>query len=192
MADDWRIHIEIEDAGGLLHRLGHGLSGEASELAKDLESKRLAVSRDDDEIFVYASTADDAAKALSVVQAEVAALGIEAKTSKVEHWLADEERWDDDPPSESWEQDELDRGYAPWEVRRECATREEAEELEKQLEGEGYSVIRQSQFLFVGTASEEDANELAARIHGEAQPSGETVAEVLPGNPFAIFGGLGS
>jgi len=192
MADDWRIHIEIEDAGGFLHRLGQGLSSEASELAKDLESKRLAVSRDDNEIFVYASTADDAAKALSVVQAELATLGIEATTSTVEHWLADEERWSDEPPGETWEQESLDRGFAPWEVRKECATRDDAETLERQLEEEGYSVIRQSQFLFVGTASEEDANALAGRIHGEAQPSGETVAEVLPGNPFAIFGGLGS
>ena len=192
MADDWRIHIEIEDAGGFLHRLGQGLSSEASELAKDLESKRLAVSRDDNEIFVYASTADDATTALTVVQAELAALGIDATTSTVEHWLADEERWSDEPPGETWEQESLDRGFAPWEVRKECETREEAETLEAQLEDEGYSVIRQSQFLFVGTASEEDANALAARIHGEAQPSGETVAEVLPGNPFAIFGGLGS
>ncbi|HTO25167.1 MAG TPA: hypothetical protein VMJ49_04645 [Gaiellaceae bacterium] len=192
MSDDWRIHIEIEDAGGLLHRLGQGLSSEASEFAKDLESKRLAVSRDDNEIFVYASTAEDAATALSVVQAELAALGIDATTSKVEHWLADEERWDDEPRGETWEQESLDRGFAPWEVRKECASREEAEALEKQLENGGYSVIRQSQFLFVGTASKEDAEDLAARIHGDAQPSGETVAEVLPGNPFAIFGGLGS
>ncbi|HVM57032.1 MAG TPA: hypothetical protein VMT74_06185 [Gaiellaceae bacterium] len=195
MADDWRIRIEVEEdehAGGLLHRLGGALSGEASELAKSLESKRLAVSRDENEIFVYASSADDAAKALSVVEAELRSLGIEAKTSKVEHWLAGEERWDDEPATESWEQEELDRGYAPWEVRTELASREEAEALEQQLEGQGYSVIRQSHFLFIGTASKEDADALAARVHGEVVASGETVAEVEPANPFSIFGGLGT
>jgi len=195
MADDWRIRIvvdEDEHAGGLLHRLGQGLSNEAAELAKELESKRLAVSRDDNEIFVYASSPDDAAKAQAVIETELRAHGVEATTSTVEHWLAGEERWDDEPPSESWEQEELDRGYAPWEVRKECASHEEAEALEQQLEGEGYSVIRQSSFLFIGAASKEDADAVAARIHGEAVASGETVAEVEPGNPFAIFGGLGT
>ena len=53
-------------------------------------------------------------------------------------------------------------------------------------------MIRQSQFLFVGTATREDAEALAPRVHGEVAASGETVAEIMPGNPFAIFGGLGS
>jgi hypothetical protein len=194
MADDWRIRIEIAEGehAGFLHRLGEGLSSEAAELAKDLESKRLAVSRDGDEIFVYASSPDDAAKARAVVEAELGSLGIEATTSKVEHWLSAEERWDDEPETETWEQDELDRGFAPWEVRASCASPEEAEKLAAQLEGEGYSVIRQSQFLFIGTATREDADALAARVHGEVTASGETVAEIMPGNPFAIFGGLGS
>jgi hypothetical protein len=194
MADDWRIRIEIAEGehSGFLHRLGEGLSSEAAELAKDLESKRLAVSRDGDEIFVYASSPDDAAKARAVVEAELSSLGIEATPSKVEHWLSEEERWDDEPATETWEQDELDRGFAPWEVRVSSASAEEAEKLAAQLEGEGYSVIRQSQFLFVGTATREDAEALAERVHGEVTASGETVAEIMPGNPFAIFGGLGS
>ena len=195
MADDWRIRIEVsegEHAGGLLRRLGQGLSSDAAELAKELESKRLAVSRDENEIFVYASSPDDAAKAQAVIEAELREHGVVATASKVEHWLGEEERWDDEPPTESWEQEELDRGYAPWEVRKACATRAEAESLEQQLEAEGYSVIRQSEFLFVGTASKEDADAVAARIRGEAVASGETVAEVEPPNPFAIFGGLGA
>jgi hypothetical protein len=194
VADDWRIRIAIAEVehAGLLHRLGQGLSSEAAELAKGLESKRLAVSRDGDEIFVYASSPDDAAKAREVVEAELSSLGVAATTSAVEHWLADEERWDDEPPSETWEQEELDRGYAPWEVHVESASREEAETLATQLEGEGYSVIRQSHFLFIGTASKEDAEALAARVHGEVEASGETVLEAEPRNPFAIFGGLGS
>ena len=58
MADDWRIRIEVEEehAGGLLDRIGAELDDEARELARDLEQRRLAVSRDGDEIFVYASS----------------------------------------------------------------------------------------------------------------------------------------
>lgn len=195
MADDWRIRILVEEeehAHGLLERLGSGLGGEAAELARDLESKRLAVSRDDNEIFVYASSPDDAAKARAVIEAELREHGVEAKTTRVEHWLAVEERWDDEPPTETWEQEELDRGYAPWEVRVACASQDEAAALADQLEQEGYSAIRQSQFLFVGAASKEDAEALATRLHGEVAPGGELVWETAPGNPFAVFGGLGS
>ena len=195
MADDWRIRILVgheEHAGGLMERLGIGIGGEAAELAKDLESKRLAVSREDDVVFVYASSPDDAAKAQVVIETELREHGVEAKASKIEHWLADEERWDDEPPSESWEQEELDRGYAPWEVRVECASQDEASSLGAQLEEEGYSVIRQAQFLIIGAASKEDAQTLATRVHGEVAAGGELVWETAPSNPFAVFGGLGS
>ena len=43
-----------------------------------------------------------------------------------------------------------------------------------------------------GTATREDAEALAERLHGEVEPGGELVWEVSPGNPFAVFGGLGS
>ena len=46
MADDWRIHIEVGEADGLLDRLGDALGGDAAELAGELEKRRLAVSRD--------------------------------------------------------------------------------------------------------------------------------------------------
>ena len=36
-----------------------------------------------------------------------------------------------------------------------------------------------------------EARELAARLHGEVEAGGELVYEVVPQNPFVIFGGLG-
>ena len=193
MADDWRIRIKIEDdqAPGLLERLGLELGDEASELARELEKRRLAVSYDDDEVFVYASAPAEAERARAVIQAELRDLGVAAVTGPVEHWLEDEERWDDEPPDETWEEDELERGYAPWEVRVSCTSHREARELADQLEQEGYSVERRWRHLIVGTASKEEAGALAARLHGEVEPGGELVWETVPGNPFAIFGGLG-
>ena len=117
--------------------------------------------------------------------------GIEARTSRVEHWLDEEDRWDDEPPGETWEEEELDRGFAPWEVRVECASQQEARELADRLEAEGYKPERRFQYLIVGTASREDADALAQRVHGEVEPGGELVYEVEPSNPFAIFGGMG-
>ena len=191
--DDWRIRIEIEDeqAPGLLERLGLTLGDEASELAQELEKRRLAVSYDDDEVFVYASSRAEAERARAVIQAELRDLGIAAVTGPVEHWLEDEERWDDEPSDETWEEDELERGYAPWEVRISCESHREARELADQLEQEGYSVERRWRHLIVGTSSKDEAEALAERLHGQVEPGGELVWETVPGNPFAIFGGLG-
>ena len=192
--DDWRIRIEVEEeerASGFLERLTGNLGSEARELASNLESHRLAVSRDGETVFVYAATRGAAEQALAVVEAELREHGIEARISQVEHWLDDEDRWDDEPPGETWEEEELARGYAPWEVRVECASHQEARELADQLEAEGYRPERRFHYLIVGTASREDADSLATRLHGEVEPGGELVYEVEPANPFAIFGGMG-
>jgi hypothetical protein len=192
MSDDWRIHITVKDDGGLLERLGIELDDEAAELANELKERRLAVSRDEDEIFVYADTRAAAAKAREVIEAVLRAEGIEAETSSVEHWLDAEDRWDDDPPGETWEEEELDHGHAPWEVRVALRSHADARRLAEQLEAEGYAVVRRWKYLIVGTASKQDAEALAERVHGEVEPGGELIWEVVPGNPFAIFGGLGS
>jgi hypothetical protein len=193
--DDWRIRIEVEEeehATGLIDRLAGDLgSDEARELAKDLEARRLAVSRDGETVFVYAATRAEAEQAHAIVEAELRENGIQARTSRIEHWLDEEERWDDEPPGETWEQEELDRGYAPWEVRVECPDRKQARELAEQLEAEGYKPERRFQYLIVGTASREDADALAARLHGEVEAGGEVVLEEMPASNFAIFGGLG-
>ena len=194
-ADDWRIRIEVseeEHAQGLLERLGAELASEARDLARDLEARRLAVSRDGDTVFVYAATRAEAEKAREVVEAELRAHDVEARASSVEHWLEPEERWDDEPAGETWEEEELEHGFAPWEVRVECPSRDEANELAERLEGEGYRPERRFQYLIVGTASREDADRLAERLHGEVEPGGELVWENPVGNPFAVFGGLGT
>ena len=196
MRDDWRIRIELPEeaqAESLLGRLGLDLgTDEAKRLAQELEGRRLAVSRDGNELFVYASTPAEAERARGIIEAELADEGVEARASAVERWLHDEERWTGEPPQETWEEEEVERGYASWEVRVERKTHAEARELADELEGEGYDVVRRWRYLIVGTASEEDARHLAQRVHGEVEPGGELVWEVTPQNPFAVFGGLGT
>jgi hypothetical protein len=196
MSDDWRIRIELPEeqhAETLLGRLGLDLgSDEAKRLAAELEGRRLAVSRDGNELFVYASSQAEAERAQAIVEAELANEGIEARTSAVERWLDEEERWSGEPPAETWEEEEIDRGYAPWEVRVERQSHAEARKLADELEREGYDVVRRFRYLIVGTASEEEARELAERLHGEAETGGEVVwEEGLPQGPFAIFRGVG-
>lgn len=194
MSDDWRIRIDVEEehAEGLLERLGLDLGSEARELADDLKGRRLAVSRDDETIFVYAGSGQEAATARAMVQAEIESAGVEATITGPEQWLPDEERWSGEQ-RETFEPEEELRahGHAPWEVRLTTGSPEEAQRLADELAQEGLGVIRRDRYVLVGASTEDEARTLARRLHGDVEGSGELVYEALPPNPFAIFGGLG-
>ena len=192
--DDWRIRIELPDeegARGVLERL-HLARGDAEALADELHEQRLAVSRDGRIIFVYASSGMQAEQASRVVERELQEAGLTPQRLVTERWLAQEERWDDEPPQPDVEDELVTRGYAPWEVRVECDTLREARELAERLTNEGYGVSRTFTYVIAGTETREAAVALARRIHGEVEPGGELVYEVQPSNPFAVFGGLGT
>jgi hypothetical protein len=188
--DDWRLRIELDDggAGGLLARLG---LGRADDLARELEAERLAVSHDADTVFVYAGSLAQLERALPAVDAELRELELEPREIVAEHWLDEEDRWDSEPPGDTVEEEVADAGYAPWEVRIPCRSHREARTLADRLEGEGYGVVRRWSYVIAGTATREEADELAARLHGEVEPGGQLVWEVSPRNPWAVFGGLG-
>jgi hypothetical protein len=192
-SDDWRIRVELPDeegARGFLERLGIGRT-DAEELAEELRTHRLAVSQDGDTVFVYAGTGMQAEQANRIIEQELEEAGLSPERYVTERWLAEEERWNDDPEGPDIEEDLLERGYAPWEVRVECESREQAHDLAEQLRTEGYDVSRTFTYVIAGTSTREEAVELAQRIHGTVEPGGELVYEVQPQNPFAVFGGLG-
>ena len=188
--DDWRLRIELatEEAGGLLRRLGL-MSSDAERLADELRERRLAVTADDGTVFVYAGSSLELERAGEVILAELDELGIRPAAVRREHWLTVEERWDDEPPHADSEL--VAEGYAPWEVRIPCPTHRQAQRLAQQLESEGYGVVRRWRYVIAGCATREDAEALARRLHGQVEAGGELVWEVVPGNPFAVFGGLG-
>jgi hypothetical protein len=191
--DDWRIRIELPDeegARGLLDRLGLRQS-DADDLAEELREHRLAVSHDEDTVFVYAASGMQAEQASRIVEEELQEAGLTPDRFVTERWLPDEERWDDEPDQPDAEEDLLERGYAPWEVRVEAKSLGEAHDLAEQLRAEGYDVSRTFTYVITGTSTREEAVELAQRVHGQVEPGGELVYEVQPSNPFAVFGGLG-
>ena len=194
MNDDWRIRIDVaeEHADGLLERLGLDLGSEARKLAEDLEGRRLVVSRDDETLFVYAGSREQAERAREIIEAELRETGAHGQVGPIEHWLVDEDRWDDEPQQEFEAEEEVrEEGLSPWEVRLEADSPQEAEALAANLAAQGYGVVRRHRFVLVGAGSEEEAEELAKRLHGEAEGSGELVYETLPRNPFVLLGGLG-
>ena len=191
--DDWRIRIELPDeegARGFLERLGLARS-DADELADELRAERLAVSQDGETVFVYAASGMQAEQASRIVEQELEEAGLTPERLVTERWLAEEERWNDEPEQPDAEEDLLERGYAPWEVRVETKSLREAHDLAELLRAEGFDVSRTFTYVIAGTATRDQAVELARRVHGHVEPGGELVYEVQPQNPFAIFGGLG-
>ena len=190
--DDWRLRVELPEAGGLLDRLRAGLGTEARSLARELEEQRLTVTHDEDSVFVYAASLRQAEQARPVLEAELRELRLEPVLVVIEQWLSDEDRWDAEAPGPDAEDETLARGYAPWEVRVTARSVGDARELAERLESEGYGVVRHWRHILAGAASREDADALAQRIRGEVEPGGELVWEVTPRNPFAlVLGGLG-
>jgi hypothetical protein len=195
VADDWRVRVELEDEGArkeFTRLLQDGLSPLGMDLAQALQGGQVSVSGDGENLFVYADSAAQAERAHAVIVAELDHHSISAATSGVEHWLADEERWDNEPAGGSWEEAVAAKGYAPWEVRVTCGSRREAMALEAELEGEGYQPIRHWKHLIVGTDTREDADVLASRLDGHVEPGGAVVWEEAIDSdlvrPFAFFG----
>jgi hypothetical protein len=195
MADDWRVRVEFADEDTrerFTTLLSEGLSEEGAGHAASLEGSHVSVSGDDANLFVYADAPGQAESARTVILTELDHHGIAATTSGVEHWLADEERWDNEPADESWEEEVTEKGYAPWEVQLNCRSRHAAAKLEAELTTEGYSPVRQWKHLVVGTSTREEADALAARLHGEVEPGGAVVwEESLDSHvvrPFVFFG----
>lgn len=192
MADDWRLRIELGDeaGGGVAARLGL-VDSEVDELAEGLRDRKLAVTHDGPTVFVYADSAAALDAARKVIERELAELDVAPLIVVAEHWLADEDRWDDDRPAPDGDDETLAEGFAPWEVRIPCRSHHEASQLAEQLAQEGYGVVRRWRYVIAGCASKQDAEALAARLHGQVEPGGELVWDSARTNPFVVFSGIG-
>jgi hypothetical protein len=213
--DEFRLTVDFDDeadGADLSERLS---AFELSHGGHDRFGDRIVVSRDGACVYLYAAAEADARKAETIVRAELARRGREARLA-LDRWHPIEQAWEEVsvplPASPAAQEAERERmlereaaeseatGRAMWEVRVELAEHDETVELAERLEAEGLAVVRRHRFLLVGAEDREQAQELAERIKREApgnarvavEPGGEMVWEVQPHNPFAIFGGLGN
>lgn len=215
MADDWRLSVtptEETDPPAILAML---LEHELEEESLERLGKRLAVEvcAGEAAVFVYGDAEGQVREAERLMQAVLEEQGLAARI-EVSRWHPVEERWEDAsvplPRTEAERQAELRRLEAEeaaesrrngpeWEVRLELPGHRETTELADRLEAEDIPVLRRWRFLLVGAESEQQANELAARLRQEApagtavtvEGSAELVGEVALPNPFIVFGGLG-
>ena len=189
--EDWRVEVELDDEE-------HGYSVGERLRALDLDDearKRLGiggvVTRDGSKLFVYTRTPDEADEAARVLRELLAAEGLTADI-RTNRWHPAEEAWEDvsvpmpeteaDSARERARRDERERREVAagdaydWRVHVRTADRAAAEELETRLREEGLPVGRRWRYLTIGAITQEEANELASRIH-EQLPEAEVGVE---------------
>jgi hypothetical protein len=196
-----------KELAGLLARLREHEAAEAPD-------RRVAVSADGPNVFLYADTEAAARAAESAVQETLGAESVDADIA-LDRWHPLEERWEDAsvplPQTDEERRVEHERleaeetaesqasGVAEWEVKVELESHHDAEELADRLEAEGWSIVRRWKYVLVGCSNEDEARALADDLKEKA-PAGAAI-EVEPGaglaweamapNPYAFFGGLG-
>jgi hypothetical protein len=210
--EDWRVEVELADSGAA-EKL-HGAAG-AKELyshARRELHNRAALSRDDNLVFAYATTREDAQDAEQTLRELAAKEQLEATFTRT-RWHPLAERWEDaDAPlpsdgsssaEEQREGEESERefvaeetaadqkaGVPEYEVRITLPSHSEAVAFAKRLAAEGLPTQRHWHYLLIGAWTEDDANALAERIRGEAPAGSEvrvetTFAYVLEQDPGA-------
>ena len=215
MAEDWRITVDFDDEGDGTQLTEWLAAFELAAGKRDRLGDRVVVSREGPRVFLYADTEDRARAALETVTRHLEEEGRPFVTS-FDRWHPVEQDWKDTsaplPRTEEEVRAEHERmqereaaesrelGRAAWEVRIELPDHEETERLAEQLESRRIPVVRRYTFLLAGAANEDEARALADELSGEApagarievEPGGGLVWEVMPRNPFAVFGGLGT
>lgn len=213
MNDDWRLHVRVHDpqhATLLAERMAAWtLQDQVEETFHD----RVAVSNDEDELFCYTATREQAERVRELIRSMAADQGWQVDV-ELARWHPVAEEWEDPhkplPASESdlaaehaelieREREEArEQGYPDFEVRVHCRSRADAIELADRLREEGIPSLRRWHYLLIGAADEDTASALAQRIAAESPPgavisteaTGRAADAVRPGNPFAVFGGV--
>jgi hypothetical protein len=214
MDDDWRLQVDLDDAG-----IGGSLADHlrAAELEHDLATAfddRVIVSHEGERIFLYAGSREQLERARDVMTKFLDEKGWKAGF-ELRHWHQVAEDWEDPdrplPSTEAEKEAEHEQlmatedaetaargGKAEFEVRVEFPSHTEARDFAKKLEAEGLEPVRRWRYMVVGAADEDAAEALAERIRAEAPADGKVTTEgslavawaERPSNPFAFLGGL--
>jgi hypothetical protein len=214
MNDDWRLQVDPDDSGhakSLTDRL------EARELRHDLSETfhdRVIVTRDDNRVFLYAGTREQAESARELLLGLAKEHGWDLEF-ELKRWHSEAEDWEDPdkplPDSDTAKEAEHEalmaaerrqteeRGYPEFEVRVDLPSHHDAVDLAERLRGEGLLPVHRWRYVLIGATDEDNAKALAERIEGEAPTDSKVGVEGTwkaayderPPNPFAFMGGLG-
>ncbi len=215
MAEDWRAKVDLheEKLGPVLVRWLREHNVE-DELAERLRGK-VVISQDDDKLFLYAESREQAEAATDIVKAFLTEHDVEADI-QVQRWHDIEEEWEeasvplpgtpDEIEAEQRRKVETERmeseeaGADEWEVQVTLPDHKSTKQLAEKLEGEGLSLSRRWRYLVIPVPTEEDGQQLAERLRAEVPAEAEIAVEgsygsVAGSRPYARIswlGGLGN
>jgi hypothetical protein len=212
VSDDWRLRIDLHSAGAafklteLLEKAEHGLEGDFDD--------RVAISRDDTEVFAYTGTRALAERVEALIQSQATENEWKIDTD-LKRWHPTAEEWEDPDKALPAGQDQseehaalierereeaAERGYPEWEVRVELPSHRDAVAFVEKLREEGLPYVHRWKYVLVGATDEDSAATLSQRLRLEAPP-GSTVqvegtaraieAETPARIRYAVFGGMG-
>ncbi len=212
MSDDWRLRIDLPDAGASF-KLTELLEKSEPDLESDFDD-RVAVSRDDTEGFAYTGTRALAERVEVLVRGLAEENGWDIQTD-LKRWHPVAEEWEDpgtplptgaEQAAEHAEliererEETAERGYPEFEVRVELPSHRDAVDFVEKLREEDLPYVQRWKYVLVGATDEDSAAALAQRLRVEAPP-GSTVqvegtwkairAEAGYRTRYAVFGGMG-
>jgi hypothetical protein len=203
--DEWRVEVDLDD-----EEHGFRLSERFRALDLDEEARKrlgtdVTVTRDGPHMFLYATSEEAVREAERVARGLLEAEDVSG-TLRVTRWHPDAEDWEDAsvPLPQTDEQREAERrrheaeeraeaakeGEWDWEVHVDPPGHGEAVEFEEKLTAEGLTVKRRWKHMTIGVPTEEQAEELAAKVRTMA-PAGTEVtigATELQHPVFVFFG----
>ena len=205
--DEWRVEVDLDD-----EEQGFTLAERIRALDLDEEVRQrlggsVTVTRDGPRLFFYA-TDEQAAREAERVAGELLAADDLSGTVRVTRWHPDAEEWRDasEPLPQNEEERQAERrrheqaeaaeaaeeGEFDYEVHVDPPGHDEAVELERALRDEGLTVSRLWKHLSIGALTEEQAEEIAARVRELAPERTEVTigANEMQHPLFVFFGSL--
>jgi hypothetical protein len=199
--EDWRVEVDLDD-----EQHGYSLGERLRALELDDEARRrlgrrVIVTRDGSRLFLYTRTGEEADEAARVVRELVRAEQVTAET-RTTRWHPDQEAWEDAsvplPSTEAERELERERredrerqevaagGDYEWHVHVRAPDGGEADRLEQRLRDRGLPVERRWRYLTIGALTDDQANELAARVRDEL-PGAEIEVQPTLDLPSPLF-----
>jgi hypothetical protein len=184
--EDWRVEINLDDKheeydfGEMLR------SQDLADDARERLGKRVYISRNGPQLFLYAGSEEQAREAELVVRGLVVADDLSADFTGVTRWHPVEQEWKDAsiplPETETEIDQELDRkedaerkeveeeGSYDWLVKINLPSAADAERIAETLDEAGHPVHRIWRWVTVDVLTEESGNELISSLK-EALPA---------------------
>jgi hypothetical protein len=183
--EDWRVEISLDDEQQG-YQLGERLrSQDLDDEARERLGKRVYVSRNGPQLFLYAGSEEQARAAEGIVRELVAAEGVSAEFRGVTRWHPVEQEWKDasiplprtdEEVSEEYARREAaerseatEQGSYDWIVKINVPNGDEAKRIVEALEAAGHPVDRIWRWVTVHVLTEEAGNDVVSSL-AEALP----------------------